>query len=101
MKTCSFPLGALRTTTSSPVRNHRPPECVTYVSLVALSLRRYPRVTAGPLTHSSPGMSYVVTSFPSVSTTRASMPVISEPDEPSQMSSPDVVLTTVDVSVRP
>ena len=40
MVTCSYPLSALVTMTSSPVRSHRPSSCQTNASSVAFSLFR-------------------------------------------------------------
>lgn len=101
MVRCSYPLGALVTMTSSPVRSHLPSSSQTKASAVAFSLFRYPSVTDGDCTSSSPGLPYSVISLPSGSTILALAPGNSEPEVPGHISCSLVEQTTVADSVIP
>ncbi len=116
--TCSFPDGAFRISASSPVLIHRPLPSVSSrkVSLLALSLLRYPRTTAGDWTTSSPGLLYSSISIPSGDRSLTLIPGksyfvstyhgterggVTEPLDPNQISCSALEHTTVLVSVRP
>lgn len=101
MRKCSFPSGDRWTRTSSPVFNQRPSVCHTNAPEVALSSSRYPRVTDGDCSSSSPWVLWEWTSLPSVSMILALVPGIRDPDEPGRGSSSLVLSTSADDSVKP
>src|ERR1700722_3783738 len=98
---CSLPFDESLKTASSPVLMNLPSWSSTNVSLFALSFFKYPNTTLGDLTHSSPGWSYPVISFPSADMSFTSIPAIRHPELPNHTSIGCVEDTTVQVSVSP